>query len=159
MEKYKDQCEELNHSTTALSVSILCRLTSAHRAILKCTQSYLVAVPCVSVAEPLDIVEDEPGEGDDHKNDEGDGDKHYRRSAHILLQVAGSYGDVQRDHDVPLQQGQNLTTFRLWDHDGHDITCTCTHTTQNYQVRCFVDNWRTQPSLKPLKSLCQELST
>lgn len=88
------------------------------------TRSYLVAVSCISVAEPLDIVEDKPGEGDDHENDEGDGDKHYRRSAHILLQVSGSYGDVDDHLDVSFQQGHNLPTFRLWDHDGHNVTCT-----------------------------------
>lgn len=85
------------------------------------TQSYLVAVPRVSVAEPLDVVEDEPGEGDDHEDDEGDGDKHHRRPAHVLLQVAGSDGDVHGDPDVTLQQGQDLATFKLWDHDGHHI--------------------------------------
>lgn len=92
------------------------------------TRSYLVAVARVGVAEPLDVVEDEPGEGDDHEDDEGDGDEHHRRSAHILLQVASANGDVQGDHDVPLQQGHDLTTFRLWDHDGHNAACACRHT-------------------------------
>lgn len=45
--------------------------------LMECTQSYLVAVPRIGVAKPLDVVEDEPGEGDDHENNEGDGDKHY----------------------------------------------------------------------------------
>lgn len=89
---------------------------------------YLTAVAGAGVADLLDEVEDEPGRRDDHEDDEGDGDKHDRRSAHVLLQVAGSYSDVQRNHDVLLQQGQNLTAFVLWDHDGHDITCTCAHT-------------------------------
>lgn len=84
-------------------------------------QPYLVAVARVSVAEPLDVVEDEPGEGDDHEDDKGDGDKHHRRPAHVLLQVAGSYGDVHGDPDMTLQQGQDLATFKLWDHDGHHI--------------------------------------
>lgn len=89
---------------------------------------YLVAVARVGVAEPLDVVEDEPGEGDDHEDDEGDGDEHHRRPAHVLLQVAGSDGDVQGDHDVLLQQGHDLTTFGLRDHDGHDAARAFTHT-------------------------------
>lgn len=92
------------------------------------TRSYLVAVARVGVAEPLDVVEDKPGKGDDHEDDEGDGDEHDRRPAHVLLQIAGSDRDVQGDRDVPLQQGQDLTTFRLWDHDGHDAACACRHT-------------------------------
>lgn len=38
---------------------------------------HLVAVSCVGVAEPLDVVEDQPGERDDHQDDEGDGDEHH----------------------------------------------------------------------------------
>lgn len=94
---------------------------------IKSSQAYLGAVSGISIAESLDVVEDKPGEGDDHENDEGDGYKHYRCSAHILLQVAGSYSDVQHDHDVLVQQGHNLPSFVLWDHDGHNIACTCTH--------------------------------
>lgn len=89
----------------------------------KKSRPYLVAAARVGVAEPLDVVKDEPGERDDHEDDEGDGDEHDRGPAHILLQVAGSDGDVQGDRDVPLQQGHDLTTFGLWDHDGHDAAC------------------------------------
>lgn len=104
------------------------------------SRSYLVAVACAGIAEPLDVVEDEPGEGDDHEDDEGDGDEHDRRPAHVLLQVAGADGDVQGDHDVPLQQGRDLTTFRLWNHDGHDAACACTHThTHREHYRCLGD--------------------
>lgn len=70
MEKYKE-CKEGNHST----VPYPCY--AEYHQLIECTQSYLVAVPCVGVAKPLDVVEDEPGQGDDHENDEGDGDKHY----------------------------------------------------------------------------------
>lgn len=73
--------------------------------------AHLVAVAGVGVAEPLDVVEDEPGQGDDHEDDEGDGDKHHGRPAHVLLQVAGTDGDVHGDPDVSLQQGQDLSTF------------------------------------------------
>lgn len=112
------------------------------------TRSYLAAVARIGVAEPLDVVEDEPGEGDDHEDDEGDGDEHDRRPAHVLLQVAGSDGDVQGDHDVPLQQGHDLTTLRLWDHDGHDGACACRHT------RNILDAyWMTEGPQRPLKPL------
>ena len=33
----------------------------------------------MSVAEALDVVEDEPSEGDDHEDDEGDGHEEHRR--------------------------------------------------------------------------------
>ena len=42
-----------------------------------CIKPYLVPVAGVDVAEPLDVVEDEPGQGDGHEDDEGDGDKHH----------------------------------------------------------------------------------
>lgn len=98
--------------------------------------SYLVAVACAGVAEPLDVVEDEPGEGDDHEYDEGDGDEHDRCPAYVLLQVARSDGDVEGDHDMPLQQGHDLTTSRLRNHDGHDAACACRHTEH---FRCQAD--------------------
>lgn len=100
-----------------------------HQKHIGCTQTYLVAISCVSVAEPLDVVEDKPGEGDDHEDDEGDGHKHHGRSAHVLLQVAGSYSDLQHDHDVLLEQGHDFTAFTLRDHDGHNIACV--YTTRN----------------------------
>lgn len=37
--------------------------------------------------KPLDIVEDQPGKGNDHEDDEGDGHKHDRGSGHVFLQV------------------------------------------------------------------------
>ena len=64
------------------------------------SEPYLIAVASVGVSEPLYIVEDEPCQGDDHQDDEGDGDKHHRRSAHILLKVPRSYGDVHGHRDV-----------------------------------------------------------
>ena len=85
---------------------------------------YLVAVASVGVSEPLDVVEDEPGEGDDHQHDERDGHEHHRRPAHVLLQVTRSYGDVHGYRDVPLQQGGDLATFRLRDHDGDHVSRT-----------------------------------
>lgn len=96
--------------------------------LTKSAHSYLVAISCISVAKPLDVVEDEPGKGDDHEHDEGYWDKHHRCPAHVLLQIACSYSDVQCDHNVLLQQGHNLTTFRSWDHDGYNITCSCKNT-------------------------------
>lgn len=101
------------------------------------TQSYLVAISGISIAESLDVVEDKPGEGDDHENDEGDGDKHYWRSAHILLQVAGSYSDLQRDCDLLFQQGHYFPTFGLWDHDGHNVASTC----RDQTAATFIDGF------------------
>ena len=41
----------------------------------------------VEQAEPLDVVEEEPGQGDHHQDDEGDGDKHHRPAAVRLQPV------------------------------------------------------------------------
>ena len=86
---------------------------------------YLVAVSSVGIAEPLDVVEDQPGEGDDHEHDEGDGDEHHRGAAHVLLKVPRSYGDVHVDWNVSLQQGDDLPALGFRDHDGHNFTCAC----------------------------------
>ena len=77
---------------------------------------YLVAVARVDVAEPLDVVEDEPGQGDCHEDDEGDGDKHHGRSAHILLQVPRPHCDVHHDYDFLLQQRHDVLPLGLRDH-------------------------------------------
>lgn len=66
--------------------------------------SNLVSVSSVGVSEPLDVVEDEPGEGDDHQHDEGDGDEHHRRPADVLLQVPRADGDRHGDSHVALQK-------------------------------------------------------
>lgn len=86
--------------------------------------AYLVPVSCVGVSEPLDVVEDEPGEGDDHQHDEGDGHKHHRRPADVLLQVPRPDGDRHVDRHVALQQRYDLAAFWLRDHDGDHLTCT-----------------------------------
>lgn len=83
---------------------------------------YLVAVTSVGIAEPLDVVEHQPGKGDDHEYDEGDGDEHHRGAAHVLLEVPCSYGDVHVDCDVPLQQRDDFTALGLRNHDGHNFT-------------------------------------
>ena len=93
--------------------------------------SYLVAVTCVSVAEPLDVVEDEPGQGDDHQDDEGDGDEHHRRAAHVLLEVPGADANRHGYRNVALQQSHDLATLGLRDHYGDHLACTwreATHT-------------------------------
>lgn len=68
------------------------------------TKSYLVAVPRISIAEPLDVVEDEPGQRDDHQHDKGDGHEDDRRPAHVLLQVPGPDGDGHVHRHIALQQ-------------------------------------------------------
>lgn len=87
--------------------------------------SNLIAVSRVGISEPLDVVEDEPGQRDDHQHDEGDGHKDHRGPAHVLLQVSGPDGDGHGDRHVTFQQRHHLATFRLWDHDGHDIAYAC----------------------------------
>lgn len=86
---------------------------------------HLVPVPGVCVSKPLDVVEDQPREGDDHQDDEGDGDEHDRSAAHVFLQVAGSDGDVHRHGDVSFQQADDLLPFQLGDHYGHDVFHAC----------------------------------
>lgn len=83
---------------------------------------YLVAVSGVGVSEALDVVKHEPGQRDDHEDDEGDGDEDNGGAADVFLEVPCSYGDVHGDGDVSLQEQNQLTTLRLWNHDGHHIT-------------------------------------
>ena len=123
------------HAWVKIKNEMTAQLEAASLSFNCYTQSYLVTISCISVAEPLDVVEDEPGEGDDHEDDEGDGDKHYRCSAHVLLQVACSYSDVQHDHNVLLQQDHYLSTFRLWDHDDHNIACIYRNTCKTGSIR------------------------
>lgn len=85
---------------------------------------HLVAVACVGVAEALDVVEDQPGQGDDHQHDEGDGDEHHGGAADGFLQVACADGDVHGHGYVLLQQGHDLTTFGLRNHDRHHVAGT-----------------------------------
>lgn len=85
---------------------------------------YLVPVPGVGVSEPLDVVEDEPGERDDHQHDEGDGHEHHRRPADVLLQVPRPDGDRHGDRHVALQQRHHLAALWLRDHDGDDLART-----------------------------------
>lgn len=87
-------------------------------------RQHLVAVLRVGEAEPLDVVEDQPGERDDHQDDEGDGDEHHRGAADVLLQVPCADGDVHGHRYVLLQQGHDLTTFGLGNHDSHHIAGT-----------------------------------
>ncbi len=83
---------------------------------------YLVAVPGVGVSEALDVVEDEPGQRDDHEDDEGDGDEDHGGAADVFLEVACSDGDVHVNVDIPLHQKNQITTLGLRNHDGHHIT-------------------------------------
>lgn len=85
------------------------------------SQSALVPVPGICIAKPLDIIKDQPCEGNDHQDNEGDGDKHNRRAAHIFLQVPGSDGDVHGYRDVSLQQAHYLLPFGLRNHYSHDV--------------------------------------
>lgn len=39
--------------------------------------TYLVPVSSVGISKPLDVVEDKPGERDDHQHNEGDGHEHH----------------------------------------------------------------------------------
>ncbi len=82
---------------------------------------HLVAVACVGVAEALDVVEDQPGQRDDHQHDEGDGDEHHGGAADGFLQVTCADGDVHGHGYVLLQQGHDLTTSVLRNHDRHHI--------------------------------------
>ncbi len=83
---------------------------------------HLVAVACVGVSEALDVVEDEPGQRDDHEDDEGDGDEDHGGAADVFLEVACSDGDVHGHGYVLLQQGHDLTTLGLRNHDGHHVS-------------------------------------
>lgn len=87
-----------------------------------CSRPYLVAVSGVGVSEPLDVVKHQPGQRDDHEDDEGDGDEHHRRPAHVFLQVSRPDGDRHGNSHVSLQQRNHLSTFWLRDHDGHHLT-------------------------------------
>lgn len=94
------------------------------RSVVGVALEHLVAVSSVSVAKPLDVVEDQPRERDDHQDDEGDGDEHHRGAAHVLLQVPRADADVHGHRYVLLQQGHDLTTFGFGDHDRHHIART-----------------------------------
>ena len=52
----------------------------------------------VNVSETLNVVENEPGQRDEHEHDEGDGDEEDRR---LLLDVKRVVLDVPRDVPVP----------------------------------------------------------
>ena len=50
----------------------------------------------MDVPEPLDVVEDQPGQGDQHEDHEGDGDKEDRRPLlHVVDAGAVQAGDVE----------------------------------------------------------------
>lgn len=87
--------------------------------------THLVPVPGICVSKPLDVVKDQPREGNDHQDDEGDRDKYDRSAAHVFLQVPRPDGDGHHHGDVPLQQADDLLPFRLGNHYCHDVFDTC----------------------------------
>lgn len=84
-------------------------------------ETHLVPVPGICIAKPLDVVEDQPRQGDGHEDDEGDGHKHNGRAAHVFLQVPGTDADVHGHGDVPFQQAYYLLPFGLRNHYSHDV--------------------------------------
>ena len=93
--------------------------------LLQLSATHLVPVPGICISKPLDIIEDQPGKGHDHEDDEGDGYKHNRGTAHVFLQVPGPNGDVHCHSDVSLQQAYYLPPFGLRNHYRHDVFHTC----------------------------------
>lgn len=87
--------------------------------------THLVPIPGICISKPLDIIKDQPCEGDDHQDNEGDGDEHNGGAAHVFLQVPGPNGDGHGHSDVPLQQADNLLPFWFRNHYGHYVFYTC----------------------------------
>lgn len=86
----------------------------------------------MSVSEALNIVEDEPGEGDDHQDHEGDGHEHdgcladvggvvLLRLTHHLSFV--SLQDLHIDHSVCAHVIQQHLTLSLADKDCQHLPC------------------------------------
>lgn len=86
------------------------------------SEPYLAAVVGAAVPNLLDEVEDEPGRGDDHQHDEGNGNKDQRAAIDVF---SGSEKDRDQDGQVPIQVGQQLFAVRLGDHQGHRVAGTC----------------------------------
>jgi len=77
----------------------------------------------VYVSEALDVVEDEPREGDQHKKDKGDGDKEHRGPVDVTegQRVTRSYGYVHpHARTVVDERGYVVTALLLYEH-GYDI--------------------------------------
>lgn len=66
--------------------------------------TYLISVSSISISESLNVVEDKPGKRNDHQDDEGDGHKHHRSPADILLQVPCPNGNNHGYCHIVLQQ-------------------------------------------------------
>lgn len=111
-----------------LTCTHTCRITTL---LLKPSQqswrlcTYLISVSSVSISESLNVVEDKPGKRNDHQHDEGDGHKHHRRPADILLQVTCANGNNHGYCHIVLQEQSQLPTFWLWNHDGNYLPCPC----------------------------------
>lgn len=86
---------------------------------------HLVSVSGICISESLDIIEDQPCQGDDHQHDEGDGDKHHWGTADVFLQVACSNCYIHHHSNIPLQQTHYLFSFRLRNHYCYYIFYTC----------------------------------
>lgn len=87
--------------------------------------TYLISVSSISISESLNVVEDKPGKRNDHQDDEGDGHKHHRSPADILLQVTCPNGNNHGYCHIVLQEWCQLATFGLWDHDGDYLPSPC----------------------------------
>lgn len=90
-----------------------------------CKATHLVSVSSIRISEPLNVVEDQPCQGDDHQHNEGDGDKYHRGSANVLLQVSGSNCYMHHHSNISLQQTHYLFPLWLRDHYCYNIFCTC----------------------------------
>lgn len=100
--------------------------------------AYLIPVSSICISESLNVVEDKPGKRNDHQHDEGDGHKHHRRPADILLEVTSPDGNNHGYCHIVLQERSQLAAFRLWDHDGDYLPSPCRHTGRRLLVQLLI---------------------
>ena len=81
------------------------------------------AVLGVRVAEPLDVVEDEPGEGDDHEDDEGDRDEEDGRlvDGRVGRGVRVADGDAHQDARPVVREPCDAHAVSPTDEHRHDV--------------------------------------
>ena len=84
----------------------------------------------MGVPEALDVVEDEPGERDDHEDDEGDGHKEHGGTVNVGegVGVLTARGDHHHHTRPIVHQTRDVQPLRLADEDTHHaLHCNTKH--------------------------------
>lgn len=85
--------------------------------------SYRKSVFRVSIPETLDVIEDEPGNRNHHKNDKRDSDEENRRSVHAtqVVWLHSAEGNVHQDSRSIVYHCSKSFTILSVDENGNNI--------------------------------------